>query len=232
MVEHRGIEGGDDEGRVPVEAQLLQTLVRRRLQAHAVARVQVNALQLAPLAGGVDDVRVGGIEGHPEAVATVDRLPVRIENAAPRILAGAPVGGAGAHPGAIVLQATAHPVGRREVHIHVIELTEIDVVEEVPAVGPVVAQIDAAVVAQQDVARVLGIDDDGVVIHVHFQRSAAPESDAAVVADGQVPARQVNPLFVLGIQGHPREVEGTEIELVDAHPVRAAVLATEEAAGG
>src|SRR6185503_10786519 len=65
---------------------------------------------------------------------------------------------------------------------------------------------------------------------VHLRAAGAAERLPPVVRDRQVPARKVDPLVVLRVDGDAREVERAEVDRAGALPGLAAVVAPEQAA--
>ena len=73
---------GDEEGRVPVEAESRLAFLGRGPQHPPLAGVEVDAADVASLRFGVDDVRIEGAEGDVEPVAAPDELPVVVGDGA------------------------------------------------------------------------------------------------------------------------------------------------------
>src|SRR6185436_10428165 len=110
-----------------------------------------------------------------EAVAAADADPVLVDRPAPAARAARPA------PGAVVLEAAVDHVVRARVDRDVIELPDGDMVEVVPVVAAVVGLVDAAVVADDEVASVARVDPHGVVVGVRAATAVVGERLAAVL---------------------------------------------------
>ena len=253
----------DEEGRVPVPAQVLvggvgelaapqlgePRLLRRggrlgrvgtldddRVFEHLVARPPARLLQRGALAGRqiqaphvaalrlrIHDVRVGRVLRGVEAVAAADRDPVAVVDRAVAV-AARPA------PRAVVLQSRADVIRERHIVADDVRLRDGDHVEELEVPAAVPRLRHAAVVADDEVTRVVGIDPHGVVIHVDALRRVA-DGLAAVV--GEVDGRRgpVHAVGVLGIGAHLGVVEGADVVAVHLGPRRAAVARAVQAGG-
>ncbi len=168
-------EGILGQGGVPVEAQLLAGRGRRP-DVLAPAGALIPAGQIALLAHGIAHHGVLRVRQRVKAVAEVHFLPVVVADAA--VLPHA----AGAAPGAVVLHAAVDVVGRVRVHAQVVVLGQRQVGHEAPGLAPVPGDGHAAVVADDDVVAVGGIDPHGVVIRMHGgEGHQHPETPAAIV---------------------------------------------------
>src|SRR5262249_35467353 len=147
------------EGRVPVEAVTGLAAAWPRADAGPLAGAQVAADHGAALALGVDDVGVVAVPAALEAVAPAQHEPVVVEDAA-RERPARPA------PGAVVLHAAEDPVGPARVHGDVVELADGLGVQVVPVVAAVVAGVEAAVAADQQVPAVARVDPQGVLVRV------------------------------------------------------------------
>src|SRR5207248_45588 len=108
------------------------------------------------------------------------------------------VGGAGAAPAAVVLQAAVDVVGLAHVHADRVELGDGQAAADrlpVLALGP--GDEQAAVVPQQQVLGVLGVDPQGVVVGV--PGAGAGEGLAAVVGGPHLDVEHVDALVAVGI---------------------------------
>jgi len=96
-----------------------------------------------------------------ETIATARPEPVRIGNAhiASRL--------ARAAPRTVILQSAIHVVRPAHIDSNRVELCRHDSgVDELPCVTAIVADVQAAVIADHDVVAILWIDPDGVMIAV------------------------------------------------------------------
>ena len=146
-VERAVLRGAHVDRRVPVEAQLPFLVAGQRLDVADLVRLAVDAADVAALRFGVEVRRVGGIDEHPEAVAAVHVLPLRLRDAAGELRL--------ADPRAVVLQAAVHVVRPVHVDAHVIELRDRQRLRLPPLVAAVVRVPEAAVVAGDQVVGVL-----------------------------------------------------------------------------
>ena len=126
------------------------------------ARPQVVAADAAVLRLRVNDARILRIAARLESVAAVDDEPVAGAHA-PRLQRARRTA-----EGPVVLRAAADVVERlRVVDRHAVELRDRQVREEPPRLPFVVGLVEAAVVAEQDVLRIDGIELDRVMVDVH-----------------------------------------------------------------
>src|SRR5207302_1158407 len=122
----------------------------------------------------VDQVGIGRIDGAAVAIAAEDRQPVFVDWPDVAVQSDARPA-----PGAVVLQAAVDPVGPLGADGDVVELAEGHGVEMVPVIGAVVADVMAAVGADEHVPAILGADPHGVTVGVDafagvpFKRLAA-----------------------------------------------------------
>ena len=133
-------------------------------------------------------------------------------------------------PRAVVLQPRAHVIRERHVVADDVRLRQGDHVQEHKVSAAVPRLRHAAVVADDEVTRVVGIDPHGVVIHVDALRRVA-DGLAAVV--GEIDGRRgpVHAVGVLGIGAHLGVVEGADVVAVHLGPRRAAVARAVQAGG-
>src|SRR5690348_9627968 len=122
-----------------------------------LAGARVPAADAAAEAGAVDDVRIDRVGDVVVAFVAADRVPV-----APGDLAV--VAAAGDRDGAAVLLAGIDPVGKAVVGGEMIELAGRLVVPAAPGAAAVDGDRGALVGAFGDVAGVLGVDPDRVII--------------------------------------------------------------------
>ena len=209
--------------RVPVVAQLLLEACGR-LDESRQARATVDAAEEAALRFGIDEVGVGRIGPHPEAVAEIQVVPARIRDAArKRRITG---------PRTVVLQAAVHLVRVLVVDAHVVELRNRQVVAFPPAIAAVVAVPETAVVAAHHVVRVVRIDPHVVPVAVRAAAGTG-EALAAVERDDQREVRLEDLVGVLRVDDQAREVERAphhRLAAVAFRPRPAAVVGTEQRA--
>src|SRR5439155_27034431 len=109
-----------------------------------------------------------------EALAAADDEPVVLADA----FGGQRVHGAA--PRAVVLNAAAHVIRRREIVVDVIELRERDAVQRGEVLRAVVRHLKAAVAAAQHALRVLWIDPQRLMIAVNVSSDGAERSPAVL----------------------------------------------------
>src|SRR5262245_38705122 len=190
-----------------------RALGRARADRDAAASLQIETLNIAVLRFGVDRRVISRVDLRIKTVASADAVPVGVDDsaaatatataaatttAAAAATAAASASLARAAPTAVILQASANVVRLSHVHSDSVELRRRDVVNELPSRGLVVADIQTAVVADNQVVRVIRIDPQRVVIAVrdalnHLERFAAV---GGFVEGG---AAGVDDLVVLGV---------------------------------
>jgi len=217
------VMGGDEEGAAPVEPVGLRSVLRDRSDAAGASSHQVDPPETGVLGFGEDDGVVPGIDGRHEPVSTADVDHVLVQDTGPG------VGPGGDPPRPVVLEPSVHVVGIPVVHLEDIVLGDGDVVEEAPGPGPVVGDVEAAVVAHEHVIGVLGIDPQRVVVHVDpLGRPVVLEGLSPV--DGQVQLCPHDPDLVL-VQGIDVDVAVPvgRLDVVDPGPRGASVLRSVQA---
>ena len=95
-----------------------------------------------------------------------------------------------AHPAAVVLQAAVNVIRISHVGAHVVELGDRNIVEKAPVVGLIERLVNAAIVAAQHLAGIIGIDPKRVKVAVHalvgpLRVDRRTEALAAILADGE-----------------------------------------------
>src|SRR5262249_33071019 len=101
---------------------------------------------------------------------------------------------------------------------------------ELPGRPAVEALVDAAVAPHQVVIGVLGVDPDGVAVHVLGLLAEPAQRFPAVVGDLDIHVHDVDTLGVLGVHDEVGVILGLGVEFVAALPGRALVGAAENAA--
>src|ERR1700686_1868600 len=144
--------------RVPVEAELAFPIILLGLDAARRESGLIYAANVATLRFGVNVGGIGGIRKDPKSIAAEEIFPAAVGDTA-RI-------GRIAHPGTVILQAAVHMVGILHVHAHVIKLRDRKVVALPPGVSAVVGIPNTAIVAGDQMIRVLRVDLDVVKITV------------------------------------------------------------------
>ena len=116
------------------------------------------------------------------------------------------------------------------VDVRLVELAD-RVVEVLPGLAAVVGDVHAAVVAEQHVLRIVGIDPERVMIDVHPVHLHRRKALAAIVGDAQLHRVDVNALAVVGIDVDlVVEIVGQRGNVVDARPAATRIIAAEDAA--
>ncbi len=136
----------------------------RRPDRSRRAGAQVVAIGVAVLRLRVADRPIARIVRRVEAVAAADAIPVGVHDAG-----GAPHR-AWTAPRAVVLQAAADVVGLPHVHADRVELAERREADLFPRLALVVADVEAAVVADDEVLIVARVDPERVVVAVALVR--------------------------------------------------------------
>ena len=150
-----GVQG---QGRVPRKAQ--RGRVRScRLDACSIQRRQVHAVECPALVHGIHLAIARRL--HVKPIAKQDLLPILVPNPAhvPH--------GRRTDPRAVVLHASVDVVGLLVVDGDVVELADREVVHEHPILPSVTADVQAPVVAVDQIVRIVGVDEQGVVVGVH-----------------------------------------------------------------
>src|SRR5262245_10971287 len=187
-----------------------RTLGRARADRDATARLQIEPLHIAVLRLGVDRRVISRVDLRIKTVASADAVPVGVDysaaaatTATTATTAAATTTAASARltraaPTAVILQAAANVVRLSHVHGDRVELRRRNVVDELPSRGLVVADIQTAVVADNQVVSVIRIDPQRVVIAVRDALNHL-ESFAAVGGFVEGSAAGVDDLVVLGV---------------------------------
>ena len=151
-VERRWVVIRDVDRSVPVEAVAVIAVRRLWLDAGVLPGALVVANEASALGLGVDDVGVGGIDAHLEAVAGHHLVPVGgcdADAVARRRRAG---------PRHVVLHTAVDVVGIPHVDVDRVELPQRHLVEKVPGHAAVVAEVQATIVAEHQVVGVGRVD--------------------------------------------------------------------------
>ena len=186
------------------------------MQGDALARLEVEAGDVAALGLDVNRVRIGRVLRRVEAVAAADRGPVGVGQltlAPPRRPA----------PGTVVLIAGADAVGVVHVVADDVGLPDRERVQEVPVAALVPRLRHPAVVADDDVVGVVGIDPHRVMIDVNAHGRIADRL-AAVIRIVQRRRGEVDAIRILRVGAHLRVVEGAHVGAVHLFPRRTAIL--------
>src|SRR5262249_21785939 len=133
-------------------------------------------------------------------------------------------------PGAVVLKAAVDAVGRARVGSDTIELADWQVADGPPGAAAVTRVVEAAVVSEQHVARVGGVDPHGVVVGVDGAPGGAGEGAAPVTRAAQRDAQHPEVVGVIGVDADLAEVEWARAEVVHLAPRLAAVVTAVDAA--
>jgi hypothetical protein len=228
VINRVGRERIDGDGGVPVEADVDVRVGRRRADVFALAGAEVPADQVPLLAHGVAGHGVGRNRHGAEAVAEADFLPVPVADA------GGFPGRVRPFPRAVVLHAAVDVVRGLVVDGDVVVLRERQRGHEAPRRAAVLALRHAAVVADEDVRGVRGVDPHRVIVGVDFrERDHGPERLAAVVRDGDQREDVVDAVRILRVDADVGVVEravGDVVLGVDRRPFAAAVVGAQERA--
>ena len=137
----------------------LTTRTRPRPDTDAAARLQVEPVHVSVLRFGVHDRPVHRIVHRVETVAPSHTVPIRI---------GAALAARGTRstPAPVVLQPAVHVIRLPHVGADGVELPDRHDVVIVERLGLVVADIEPAVVPEQQVTAVAGVDPQGVMVAV------------------------------------------------------------------
>ncbi len=190
----------------------------------AVARPQIDALEPAILSFSEHGERVVGWHLALETVEPEDACPVAVEDA--RGIARP----ARAAPGAVVLQSAIDAVGRPCIEGNAIELGYGKIVDSGPFHALIARIIKAAIVAEDQMARIGGIDPQVVMIDMCAAAGGGGERQPAVGGDVQRDAQHPDALRVRRIDANLTEVKGARTEIVDFRPGLPAVAGAEDAA--
>ena len=238
-VEHVGVVGADQDGALPVPAQgALAELVLGREVGGGV-RFGIDPVVVAVLKADVGRGVVPRVDLHLHAVAAEEHLVGVLAALAP---AGARLVVRRPAPGAVVLQAAVDAVAVRViVDRYGVELAQGGGVGLLPVLPSVVADVDAAVVAVDEVIRAVGVDPQGVVIGVHVVavdarpgRSAVggfDDRDAQAVERGGVVGQAADLAEVIAV-GVVNAVEVTLVGLRPGLPVGLGAVDFEALDGG
>src|SRR5262249_8896118 len=133
-------------------------------------------------------------------------------------------------PAAVVLEAAVDPVRFLVAHGDVVELADRRGVKVVPGGGPVVADVVAAVAADQHVPAVLRVDPHRMAVGMYVLAGAGLELLAAVGALVLADAQHVDVLVIRRIDADDAEVHRPRVDAVDTLPGLAAVVGAVDAA--
>ena len=209
---------------IPVEAQLHALGVNGH-QIPGKSGEHVHIAEVAALRHGVAIPPIVRTDGHVEAIAKINLLPVCIADAAcfPDRRR--------ANPRAVVLHPATNPVRDAHVVVDVVKLRQRQVFREAPVAAAIVRNIEAAVVALDDVIGVVGTDPEGVVVGVYFPAHPAFKGFSAVFAFRQNAPEAEDPVFVFRIHVDFVVVERTVAHIAvflvgngHFHPFEAAVI--------
>ena len=146
--------------------------------------------------------------------------------------AGAVAGGAGAAPGAVVLQTAVDAIRLAHIDGDGVELRDRKVLQVFPGLSFIVGVIEAAVATEDEVVRIAWIDPQGVIIDVGSLGAVAIDKRfASIVGDMELDAQDVKTLVVVWIDADLAIVEGTRHERIELLPGLPLVVGAEDAAG-
>ena len=189
----------------------------RLLQLVPLARARVPPIDAPLLRLAEHDVGIRWILRRVEAVAAADRVPHVIVNGSARPPAGTA-------PRIVVLQATAHAIGRVHIVADGVELSHGNTVGELEVAAAVPRDRDAAVISQDKVVGIGRVPPQCVIVDVHAL-GRVPHRAAAVAREEE--GRPVDEVGVIRRHPHAGVVEGPRVvrvhELPRLAPVRGAV---------
>src|SRR4029077_542639 len=131
---------------------------------------QIAPRKIAVLRFGVNNPGLDVIDLGVKAIAAMNQRPILVGDAI------ASKRCAGTTPTAVVLQTTANVIGLFVVQADFVKLADGDVIQKVPGLAVVVAPVNAAVAARDNVIRIERIDPQRVEISVDFLRASRGES--------------------------------------------------------
>src|SRR5262249_28201137 len=222
------IEGGHDDRRVPVPALALaafQPLRRQRRDRLPLERREIDTVRAPFLRLDEGDARIDGIDPCVEAVAAADVEAVEVRDAGPQPCCARHA------PMAVVLQAAADDVRMLHAGADLVELADREVVAEQPRLAAVPRNRHAAVAADDQVVRVVGIDPQRVILGVHGAEDVA-KVPAAVVRDVEpaIRSEEVYAVAILRVDADLAVVHGPRIQRRPQLPRVAGVAAAVHAA--
>jgi hypothetical protein len=192
-----------------------------RLHALLRGREQVMAGHVAVLRFTIDDGPVAGVLAGVEAVPAGDGVPVGVDRA------GGTAHRAGAAPGVVVLETTADVVRMTHVRRDLIVEAERHVVVVVPREAAIAGDVETAIMADRDDARVDGVDPDRVVIRV--RAGQALPGLATVQRHLARRAADKELVHVLGVDPDLRKVRRALVLIADEDPGLAGVVGAVDA---
>ena len=178
----------------------------------------VLALDVAVLRLAIDDPLIVLVHEHHEPVAALHLIPVVVDDAARE------AGRARTAPVVVVLKSAADVVRRLEVVADVVVERQRQVRVLDPGAAHVVRHRHAAVVADQDVIRVVRIDPDRVHVVVRREGRVGFHRPAAVDRHVQAHAAHVDAIRIARIDPDLAEVHRPRVHRADLAPVRAAIV--------
>ena len=226
-VDRGRVDGVPGESRVPVEAKPLAVRMRGA-DGLALAGDLVEALEVAALRRRIAVARIAQIGHGDEAVAAYHPVPVRVHDPAPAPGIGRPP------PGAVVLKAAVDVERHLHVHLDVVELGQRQVLDKAPAPSAVVREGDAAIVAQDHPARVVGIDPELVDVAVDdVARDHGGEGAARVLGHLHRSVQRIDAVLVGRMGADVRVIEGPGRDagrIGDGPPAAAAIVRAQQLA--
>ena len=192
-IQRLGIMRGDDERRAPIpaigrELTLLRLPGLNALLRHALA---VGTDEATILRLGIEDVRISRICHRVKAIAARQEQEILVGDAVFK------TGADGAAPRSIVLGA-AIDVIERLLHVgrHRIKLHQRQIGLPSPALAAIARRVHAAIIAQDQVIAVLGVDPHRVIVGVDLALEHIGEALAAIVRSRQRRGWHIDPLRI------------------------------------
>src|SRR4051812_10201251 len=210
---------------VPVEAILLLSIGGDGGGPLLLAGLQIDDVGAAALRVRVDQPRIARIDGGLEAVTIRDVHHVHVRD--PDL----GVRPARYAPRPVVLRAAINPVRIAPVDGDVVELTDGQVVDEVPVARAVVGEVQTAVVAEHHVVGMPRIDPESMMIDMDpLVRRIAAERLAAIHRYEERCAEQPDAIRMLRVDAYLAVVARARVDRVLPRPRRAAIGRAEDAA--
>ncbi len=218
------VECGNRNRRIPLEAVVRLAQLGFRLDRTLLSGAHVSPRQVAVLRLGVHNPRLDVVDLGVEPVSAVNHRPVFVGDSIARSGLARPA------PASVVLQSATNVVRLFIVQADFIKLSYGDGVLEVPALPVVVAPVNSAVAAGNDVIRIRGINPHGVKVAVNFLHSAVVEGLAAVFREKHRRAQHPDAQIVVGIDPHLAVIRRPRVGVAHFLPAFALVLAAVDAA--
>ena len=185
----------------------------------------VEANQAAVLGFCIDGIGIDGIDLGAEPVAAGGHEPIGIDDA------GGTARTRRSAEALVILGASVHIIERKGIiHGDIVELHERQVRLEIPGLGAIPGFVYAAITAHQIMPGVVGIDPNGVIVHVLRLGRQRLNGFSAIVADHDGKSHLVDTIDVLGISDDLGVIHRGTVVGVAFFPRSSAVARAEDAA--